>query len=1284
MSLSIEAQLGRIADSVKSKDGSALAEQALGEIGALCLRAVTALKGLGKGGAKDLVAALEAKDETARARAARAIGGMGDKAGAKGLSPLFKDKSALVRASAAEALGRLGDTTSAGNIESLLGDDAPAVRRAAARALGDLGAAKSGKAVAELLEDDHATVRRAAVRALSAMGASKHLEGLLARVTDRDEGVRLAAIEAITGQTGGDILEALSKTLTADSLPVRLAAARAVALVEAEGVGARLSTLLSDRSAHVRRIAIDAIARRKMTGAIEGLLRVLQEGPESELRIAAARALGELGEKVAVERLTLTLLVDDHALQAAAEAALVSILGKSANADALRADGNIQLERWDEASGYGKAAVDPLLRALDTTDANPRNLSARCGAARALGALGDKRAVKALVRALGEPAPRVRAAAARALGEIGDASGIDALLVATSDGNPKVRVAAVQALGSIGTEGVVEAIARAVTDSDDSVRMAALKAVAGLSPAAIHIARRGLSATTAEERVLAVQALGTLGTPDALDYLHDGLDDNHPRVRDAARRALAAAGWHPIGMRPRRLEPGYARWFRPSEWIDPGEKKRPTQVDVLIKALADDDPIRRRAAIEVLGEIGGTKAGKPLAALLKDPDPDIQATAGAALVALGTEPEAAPGWAPYRVAQHDWAAVAGDGASAIPALLSELRHPEPEVRRGVLTAAAEIAEPSSIAVLLAGWCDRDESIGEQAVALLLEVPEPLAAKGVSALDEDDAAKAVLLLTSELGAGHPPPVRKLAARLLASCSAEAASAALVAAANSDDAELHPIALSALEKHKSPEALAAIESLLQRSPEETIRAWAAKALALAAGEGAVRGVSSLLLSKNDVLIATAEELLKGLLGKKYSREALVATRLVDLDRWQDAAALGKHAVKPLTAVVDDPEQHIRANARRPHAVLALAAAGGKGSLTYLKGLITHEDERVRGAAARAMEAVGEADAGEAVRALLSDHFEQVRAAAALAAGALDGPGAVEALTALLDDPDEEVRRAAYQGMVRLGSVSVPTLATRIGIGLSNEAKLWATEALGAIGHISGVDTLITSLNDMNGSVRNAARRGLAACNWQPVGLKQHRTDAGYRRWTTRTEWLSEEPGAGGPPGDRGAGQGGAADEDGADTLAQVALLTTALGSDPDPIRRRAAAEALGDVGDPAAVEALTEALTSDADVDVRIVAAQSLVTLGQLAERTPEWAPFWAGAGQWDACVALGEPAVPALGAMLAEPAPRVRLGAVLALKEIGGEVALAAVAGMADDPDDRVRTAAGDEERAAAE
>ena len=148
--------------------------------------------------------------------------------------------------------------------------------------------------------------------------------------------------------------------------------------------------------------------------------------------------------------------------------------------------------------------------------------------------------------------------------------------------------------------------------------------------------------------------------------------------------------------------------------------------------------------------------------------------------------------------------------------------------------------------------------------------------------------------------------------------------------------------------------------------------------------------------------------------------------------------------------------------------------------------------------------------------------------------------------------------------------------------------------------------------------------------------------------------------------------------------MALLTTALGSDPDPIRRRAAAEALGDVGDPAAVEALTEALTSDADVDVRIVAAQSLVTLGQLAERTPEWAPFWAGAGQWDACVALGEPAVPALGAMLAEPAPRVRLGAVLALKEIGGEVALAAVAGMADDPDDRVRTAAGDEERAAAE
>ena len=90
MTLSIEAELERIASWVKAKDSDALLKVALAsgedDSSALARRAVLGLATLGKAGGKLLTAALGSEVGPERGRAAMALGDLGDKAAAKALA----------------------------------------------------------------------------------------------------------------------------------------------------------------------------------------------------------------------------------------------------------------------------------------------------------------------------------------------------------------------------------------------------------------------------------------------------------------------------------------------------------------------------------------------------------------------------------------------------------------------------------------------------------------------------------------------------------------------------------------------------------------------------------------------------------------------------------------------------------------------------------------------------------------------------------------------------------------------------------------------------------------------------------------------------------------------------------------------------------------------------------------------------------------------------------------------------------------------------------------------
>ncbi|MBN1454376.1 MAG: HEAT repeat domain-containing protein, partial [Anaerolineales bacterium] len=84
-------------------------------------------------------------------------------------------------------------------------------------------------------------------------------------------------------------------------------------------------------------------------------------------------------------------------------------------------------------------AVEPLIAVLKTSD-----MDVRQSAAKALGQIGDARAMEPLIAALNDR--QVQRAAAEALGQIGDARAVEPLVVALKEGTWSMRQTAAQAL----------------------------------------------------------------------------------------------------------------------------------------------------------------------------------------------------------------------------------------------------------------------------------------------------------------------------------------------------------------------------------------------------------------------------------------------------------------------------------------------------------------------------------------------------------------------------------------------------------------------------------------------------------------------------------------------------------------------------------------------------------------------------------------------------------------------------------------------------------------------
>jgi HEAT repeat protein/transcriptional regulator with XRE-family HTH domain len=402
---------------------------------------------------------------------------------------------------------------------------------------------------------------------------------------------------------------------------------------------------------------------------VPALIGILQELGSLD-RIAAARALAELGPAARVAVPALIDLLHDGSREARMESAkALGAIGPDARAavpaliERLRCgdcDAQFPAAALGRIGPEARAAMPALIDLLQRGDPD-----ARSAAAAALGGIGPeaRAAVPAVIEWLqrGDPDADI---VATALGRIGpDArDAVPPLIDRLQRGDSDARRAAAAALGRIGPAAVPPLIDR-LQRGDWDVRRAAAAALGGIGPEAreavpalIELLQRGDSDT----RGAAAAALGRIGGQEAVPALIELLQGGDWDAYSAAAKVLGE-----IGTEARAAVPA------------------------LIERLRRGDR-RARIAAAALGGIGpdARAAVPPLIELLQQPG-DLNARIAAAVALDRIAGQVARGEVPDpEIVSNAMRALSDIGREAVPSLIGLLGAGDAGVRR---TAARILA-----------------------------------------------------------------------------------------------------------------------------------------------------------------------------------------------------------------------------------------------------------------------------------------------------------------------------------------------------------------------------------------------------------------------------------------------------------------------------------------------------------------------------------------------------------------------------------------------------------------
>ncbi len=586
--------------------------------------------------------------------------------------------------------------------------------------------------------------------------------------------------------------------------------------------------------------------------------------------------------------------------------------------------------------------------------------------------------------------------------------------------------------------------------------------------------------------------------------------------------------------------------------------------------------------------------------------------------------------------------------SVVEPLIAKLQGTDWEVRDFAANALGQIGDRRAIEPLVAALKDRDRIVGEAAAQALDRLSwQPTT-------DETSATywrlKRNWQKCGEIGA---PAV-----------------SVLVAAVNGRDKEIGREALNALGKISDPQAVETLLLLLDDS-NANLRQAAIEAL----GRIGAPAVEALLARL-----------------KAHDRDT--PQRVVEV-----ICQIGDPAIEPLKAGLKDSDVVVRQTTVKVLEKLHWRPTNNETGAIYwrVKGnwqryvdigapavelLITDlndSDGDVRQMAAQALGKIGDARAVEALLVALNDSATDVRLAAVEALGQIGDVRAVEPLLVAVKDNDLVMCLAAVGALGRIGDRRAVNELLEVLNDTDSDIRLRlvAVEALGQIGDKRAIDPLLVCMKDGEKEIKWAAVKAIEKMRWEPTNDE---TSANY--WLVNENWQKcveigapavEAVLAALMDNDKHVRKAAARALGQIGEIRAVEPLLAAL-KDDDADVRNAASEALGKIGDTVAIAPLISCL-KDEDKDVRLAAAEALEKLEWKPTNDETGAIYWRVKGNWQKSIEIETPTLETLLINLHGSDAIVRQATVEALYQIGDSRAIGGLIDALEDKDRDVREAA---------
>ena len=608
-----------------------------------------------------------------------------------------RDENSDVRQKVARILMERSDPEALELLVELAGDPDWRVRKAAIEGLEANPTEGVVQALIPALHDQaNAGRRNAAAEALRVFGvrALPYLLYELGRTTDADGRIALATI--LGDIPAEESAAALVGLIGSDDVNVASAAIVALGRIRRPETVPALVRVLSGENAWLHYHAIETLGRLRATEALPAIVACDQN---PALRKAVLEAAGAIGGFGAIDLLTARLAtapVPDFALLRALVA-----LDEAPRASLLARREREYLRRKFRENAREEAAAGFAL-ALKKTERRDR----KADLLRAMGWLGDSASLPVLVAELSRDCAD---AAERALEDFGEgaAPALTALLSPAADerkielairllarhpsasmlfpalavlehDSPPVRRDAVELLGRIGDPRAVDYLIAHLGDGDAGVDAASVEALGAI------LRRHPAAADAVRKRLARGLAAGDgLTRANALALLADlGGEDFRARLLSASKDEDAVVRGRAVALAARGDDPATAAVFE--------------------HALADESAHVRQAAVQALGETGRAASHREaILASLEDDDPWVRAAACRCLAGLGGDEAVrrlagivGRGEPPERIAALEALGAIG-GAAAWGAISAALGDPDAEVRQAALAAAAESREPEA-------------------------------------------------------------------------------------------------------------------------------------------------------------------------------------------------------------------------------------------------------------------------------------------------------------------------------------------------------------------------------------------------------------------------------------------------------------------------------------------------------------------------------------------------------------------------------------------------------------